>query len=75
MAILLAERPMVRGYIWIGHLFYPIFYYARYGIVGSKNHKKKNKANLPNVKMKPSFIHSTYHPRGIQREERFLWKH
>jgi len=62
MAILLAERLMRRGWNWL--TLCPIFRDAHY-----RNTGKHIKVNKPTSTMRPIFIHSTYHPRGIQRQD------
>ena len=51
MAIFLAECPMARDGNEKDMRTMSMFYDTRYGIVGNKNHKKKNKTNLPNAKI------------------------
>ena len=81
MATLLAERLLARGWKWTD--IRPIFRDAHYGIVGNKtalnnnnnnknkynNNNNNNNKNSRNAKMRPIFIHMTYHPRGIQRSQ------
>ena len=62
MALLLTKRLLARGWSW--DLIRPIFRDAHYRITNTSPKILRRKPT-----MRPIIIHSTYHPRGIQRQD------